>query len=372
MNNTLIIGLSAGGSFLLSFLLANHPKHNNIYANRWLGVFMLAFAMSLLEIFIYDLGLQNQYPLTISFLELSRFVAAPALYLSVRYFTAPTKTFTWRTFAHFLLFLVLFLFQLPRMLTGNNLEIADKTLESIIFTFFAAAFPIQIIIYWILSYRKLYRHRQNIRQLASSTESIDLSWLTNLLYVVIVIVITWLHLAFFNPSGGASYASVLYFLSVYFLSYYSLKQKEVYAYPEQTLKELDIILNKDPDHKAEKQKRLSDTQINYLKIKLENLMEEEKVYLNNELSLPLLSHKMGISIHELSFLINDEYGENFFSFVNRYRVEKAKVLLLNNAARLTMLDIAFQAGFNSKTSFNTSFKKLTGLSPTEFQRSAQA
>ncbi|GLU55391.1 hypothetical protein Dfri01_48520 [Dyadobacter frigoris] len=370
MYNPLLTGLAGGGSFLLAFLLFKHPKDNNLNANRWLGVFVISFAFSLLEIFVHDLGLQNVYPKAMILMELSRFLAAPTLYLSVAYFTAPAKTFTWKFFWHFLPFLFFLSFQLPRIVTGNNVEIPDKMLARIIFTIFAAAFPVQISVYWILSYRKLHRHKQNINQMASSTESINLLWLTNFLYVVVAIVLIWLNLAIFRIPGVFDYTPAFYLVSIYFLAYYSLKQKEIYAYPQQTLKELEVIINQDTAIKTEKQKRLSDTQTNHLKGKLEKLMDKEKVYLNNELSLPALAKRMEISIHELSFLINDVYGENFFSFVNRYRVEEAKGLLLSdNADPRNMLDIAFESGFNSKTSFNTSFKKLTGLSPTDFLRS---
>ncbi len=96
-------------------------------------------------------------------------------------------------------------------------------------------------------------------------------------------------------------------------------------------------------------------------------MQYEKVYLDNELSLPQLSEKMSISPQDLSYLINEACGENFFSFINRHRVEEAKRLLLSEKYdQLNILGIAYQAGFNSKTTFNTTFKKQVGLSPSDF------
>ena len=96
-------------------------------------------------------------------------------------------------------------------------------------------------------------------------------------------------------------------------------------------------------------------------------MNHEKIYLDNDLNLPGLAHKLGIGIHDASYLINETTGDNFYNFINRYRVEEAK-RLLNSSKRneLNILGIAFAAGFNSKTTFNTTFKKLVGMSPTQF------
>jgi AraC-like DNA-binding protein len=156
------------------------------------------------------------------------------------------------------------------------------------------------------------------------------------------------------------------------LAYFSLRQKEVYAFTPSQLKELEPVISPIDHSKIEKQKRLSGSQMAFLKGKLESLMQQEKAFLDNELSLPILAQKMEISAHELSYLINEVYGENFYAFVNKYRVQEAKALLLSEKSdKLNMLGIAFQAGFNSKTTFNTAFKKWVGQSPTEFLQSSK-
>ena len=96
-------------------------------------------------------------------------------------------------------------------------------------------------------------------------------------------------------------------------------------------------------------------------------MHAEKPYLDNELGLPQLAAEMGISSHDLSYLLNEGFGKNFFQFINTYRVAEAKQLMLSEKHKhLNLLGIAYSAGFNSKTTFNTSFKKETGLSPSQF------
>jgi len=81
---------------------------------------------------------------------------------------------------------------------------------------------------------------------------------------------------------------------------------------------------------------------------------------------------MDVSTHDLSYLLNDSFGVNFFNFVNRYRVDEAKRLMLSGQNKhLNLLGIAYSAGFNSKTTFNIAFKKQTGLSPSEFMKQGE-
>jgi AraC-like DNA-binding protein len=98
-------------------------------------------------------------------------------------------------------------------------------------------------------------------------------------------------------------------------------------------------------------------------------METEKPYLLPKLTLPELAEKCGMSTHLLSRVINEEFGKNFFEFVNYYRVEEFKNELLDQENKnLTFLAVAYKSGFNSKTTFNTAFRSITGQTPREFYR----
>lgn len=102
---------------------------------------------------------------------------------------------------------------------------------------------------------------------------------------------------------------------------------------------------------------------------LESLMKEEKVYTNHDLTLDLLSEKMGVSPRTLSSVINGYYGCNFFEYVNGYRIEEAKRLLTSEELKdTTVLDIMYEVGFNSKATFNGFFKKVEGLTPSEYRK----
>jgi len=102
--------------------------------------------------------------------------------------------------------------------------------------------------------------------------------------------------------------------------------------------------------------------------RIDRLMRREKPYLDAELSLPRLAELLRMPRNRLSQLLNESLDRKFTDFINEYRVEEAKRLLLGSSDA-GILDIAFDAGFNSKATFNAVFKKSTGSTPTEFKSS---
>jgi AraC-like DNA-binding protein len=103
--------------------------------------------------------------------------------------------------------------------------------------------------------------------------------------------------------------------------------------------------------------------------RLRKIMETEKPYLDSNLKYSDLAAKLGISVRHLSRVLNEELGISFNEFVNAYRIKEVQAQLLNKEnGEHTLLAIALDAGFNSKTSFNRIFKDHTGMTPTEFVR----
>ncbi len=105
--------------------------------------------------------------------------------------------------------------------------------------------------------------------------------------------------------------------------------------------------------------------------KLKKHMEEKEPYLNPSLTIQDISDDLEITSRELSVLINHKLGQHFFDFINSYRIEHAKNILKDaTKTKVTILEILYEVGFNSKSSFNTAFKKHVGMTPTEFRKSA--
>ena len=159
-----------------------------------------------------------------------------------------------------------------------------------------------------------------------------------------------------------------YLFLVFYLGYFSMRQQEIYPYKQKDVEEIREIIEEGT--KNTRIQRFSEEELVSAKRKLLQVVESEKVFLDPNLGLPQLAAKVHMSTHDLSFLINEGFGENFFQFINRYRVEEAKVLLKSSKHKhLNILGIAYESGFRSKSTFNTTFKKLTGLSPSQFVQS---
>jgi AraC-like DNA-binding protein len=161
---------------------------------------------------------------------------------------------------------------------------------------------------------------------------------------------------------------LLFLFIVYSTFYHVLRQKEIYPVSKIQLDDL-LSIELEAEEKTEKKKLIPDEDFESLKQKLLTLIETQKPYLEGDLNLLKLSELIGISTHQLSYLLNNGFNENFFQFVNKYRVQHAKELLISDSYnKLSVLGIAFDSGFNSKTAFNTFFKKTVGVTPSEFRK----
>ncbi|HLP59377.1 MAG TPA: helix-turn-helix domain-containing protein, partial [Candidatus Deferrimicrobium sp.] len=103
--------------------------------------------------------------------------------------------------------------------------------------------------------------------------------------------------------------------------------------------------------------------------RLIRLMEKEKIYLKADLNLKSLAQQLNVHYNYLSQIINERLGHSFNDFINSYRIEEARKKLLDHTQKnKTILDIAYDTGFYSKSVFNTAFKKFTGMTPSEFKK----
>ncbi len=125
-------------------------------------------------------------------------------------------------------------------------------------------------------------------------------------------------------------------------------------------------------HPHIRKKVIADPETREYKARLLELMQQTKPHLNAEISLPALSQLLDLTTYQTSYLINTCFHENFYHFINRHRVEACKKMLADPAYNhLSLLAIGYEAGFNSKTAFNTFFKKSTGLSPNKYKAKLQ-
>lgn len=149
------------------------------------------------------------------------------------------------------------------------------------------------------------------------------------------------------------------------IAYFAIKQGEIYP------KNIDvnqIVHAQEIEKEQDKNTLMDQADLNLYKEQLSALMIQQNPYLDSDLNLVKLAEKLGVSTHQLSYVINKGFNENFFQFINAYRVEKAKELLNNpKYDAYTILAIGYESGFNSKTTFNTTFKKITKITPTQYR-----
>ncbi|MBC8110203.1 MAG: helix-turn-helix transcriptional regulator, partial [Verrucomicrobia bacterium] len=124
-----------------------------------------------------------------------------------------------------------------------------------------------------------------------------------------------------------------------------------------------------PEKKKYEKSNLDEQMVAKALEKLQASMEAEKLYLNSNLTLPELAEKLSLSTHHLSQLLNEQLGKNFFDFINEYRIKAMQEKLSDSAfSHFKIEEIAYDCGFNSKSVFNTAFKKFTGKTPSEYRK----
>lgn len=371
---TLLNVLSTGSAVFLSFLVLTVRREVNVIANRWLALFLLLLSSALFDGNLKIFGFAEEPYWLIFLLNFNFLVLAPTLYLCVLRFVTPNRNFRIKDLWHFspsmLLMTLNFLvwLSIPEVAqaepstTAVELEVADVIVIALI--------VLQIVGYLFFSFRVLLRHQRNIENFTATPEEFQLKWLFYFLCGVGLMVLTWLLEVFFLPiEQTESKYSFVYFIAIYVLGYFALQQKEVFPFSPEQAEEAEKILEEQDESLSSRRQRIPEDQFDQLKALLLESMEKDRPYLNPEISLAGLAKHQDLSLHEISELINLGFGENFAQFINRYRVEESKKLLLSKKhSHLTMVGIAFEAGFNSKTAFNTAFKKNVGISPTEFQK----
>jgi AraC-like DNA-binding protein len=157
----------------------------------------------------------------------------------------------------------------------------------------------------------------------------------------------------------------------YFVGFFAIHQPEIFKVSPQALSIFGEIVT--PPSVQQNEENVTDKKteqpedIQALKTQVEEYMVKHKPYTNPKLSLNELAGKIKLAPHSLSRVINDGFNKNFFDFINSYRVEEFKKRVDNPKFKnYTLLSIAYEVGFNSKTAFNRSFKKMTGQTPRDY------
>ena len=367
--NTIILLGSLQG-FMLSFLLVSSKQFNK-KSNQFLALLVFVISMQILHNMLLDIDIGNNYPF-LPYLPLAWNLLIPfTLYYFIQYLIKPDyKIQSWEylPLVPFVLqilfrsvFCVFYLFQ-PSLM--------DK--YHTVWVWGCYSFELLAVIYClvvlILIVRKLTRYEQNLLENYAEIGDKSLRWLKNTMLFTFVLWVIWALPFGYMVGIGSEVLPSVYLLSlgmgliIYWLGYSMYFRRDLFESP--MMVQETIAATSSPSKTPE------------LSIKTEEhfrrllvLMEQEELYAEPELSMTLLAEKLGLSNGYLSQIINQKEGKNFFEFVNTYRVEAVKRKLKDpKFDHFSILGIAMDAGFKSKSTFNAVFKKMTGQTPSAFRK----
>jgi len=358
----------------LVLLIQKKPRalHDNILI-AWLAY--LGFYIGIYTFYSHELFTGYKL-LSISLISLLM-LHAPFLYFYIQILVTGKKKLTVRYLLHLTPFVLFNLYILiasffPDLSQKLSMEMLSGEYDPpFLFVFFLVLTALSGPVYFILTIRLFRRLDIGIFNNYSSSSGIELQWLRRLVFVfsivwTVLIVITVIHHVLMLFSLLFCTDGLFLSLSAFVIltGYFGLKQKVIFSSE-------DILVpsgSKKPTVKYAGS-RLTDSEAKLYAEQLTAYMKTSKPWMNPDLSLSQLASGMGISGHFLSQVINEKFGMNFFDFINDYRVEAFKELLADPQYRnFSLLGIAFECGFNSKSAFNRIFKQKTGITPSQYKK----
>jgi AraC-like DNA-binding protein len=368
-----IISILASFQLLFVALFLMIHKKGNRRNNRILGLVFLLFSLSLGDFAIRISGIEIQNQVLHLIDDGFFFLYGPLLYLYVRGVVYNDLKLKAKDLLHLIPFIAYNGYLVYSVVMIDPLEqdqVTQKILNaSLPVWVYLAGISIYIYIftYLWLADRTVKTYRKVIKSKFSSLNEINLDWLRFIIRSFAAITIIAMIHNVIPALGNIIFLYITLILLLIFTFFFinrvlvkALNQPEIFAgieFKEANEKYVGSGLNEE--------------EIGNYYSQLLSILENEKLYLNPELVLQDLADRMHTSSKVLSQVINQRSGLNFFDFINSYRCEEVKSIMADADPKVTILEIMYQAGFNSKSSFNKEFKKLNGVTPTEYRRSVQ-
>ena len=355
--NIAVLSIGFAQSFYAGIMLL--LKKNARLPDRILTVWLFAISLQMM------ISLFNTR-FTITAFPISPFVYGPLMYMYIRTLIDPKPRLrhyyiSWLLPVIAFAVLTLVYRNQPILIFDDFLE--DAPLRAVRFSY-AILLMISIFGYSIMTFIKLGIHRKKIKDMYSYTsQKITLGWALFVSITFFVMYFGLFALGFtrvfaknFNFDPLLLGNSILVFYSFAF-SIFGYQQDRIY--PE------EIPVEKPKYERS----GLRPASMERLKVKLLALVDDEQIYRELELTILDVSQRLTVPRHHVTQVLNEKLGKNFYTFINEYRIEDAKQRLKDSKNdNLTVLAIGYDAGFNSKSSFNTLFKKYVGVTPSEFRK----
>lgn len=371
-------------------------RSENPNAQKFLVLFLIVFALLESDEILFYSRYIYQIPQITGLVDPLACSLGPLIYLYTSSLTNSSFSLRKHHSLFFLPVFALYLLWIPLYLKSADFKIEflqkvfneQGSMLNVAYPFNLFFVTISIAVIWAfiflaMSIFKLYGFNSRLKQFYSSIGSFNLKWLKLLLILLSII---WLSsfLSIFITSRVLHLIDLIVFpIFIFLISYYDIKQKRIPTIEESKLvmKEQegkDNFVSPDPKTFKEEPLKYAKSGINQqvieaLSSKLMMLINQDKVYIKNDLSLQELADMLGTSTHNLSQLLNENLNQNFYEFINYHRVQEAmRRLASEEYNNLKIMSIAFDSGFNSKSTFNTAFKKYSGLSPSDYRKSLKS
>ncbi|MEJ1237100.1 helix-turn-helix domain-containing protein [Chryseolinea sp. T2] len=357
------------GSIILSafvVLLLNSRDVKKGRANVFLSILLGALAFSVAHILFAGAVVSHLSASVYSVGDPTFFLIAPLLWFYIRALCGEYITMSWSTLLHFVPFLLIIALSLSlrSIQSQEAIDVLNRIHGTVILAFWVLLI-IQFTSYLTAARRKWQQFRLMIQQEVSNTEHVSIEWVQFYMIIFLTInavlfisLIVALHLD--DRSWLIRITAVLFSVSIFALGYKGILQREIFS-------QHTMPLTSEPKASMTVRTNNEDERVQQLK----SFMEKSKPYLDAELTLTSLATQLNITRGQLSLLINEGTGSNFYDFVNRYRVDEVKRLMTDpSKSNFNMLGLALDAGFKSKSTFNLIFKRFTGLTPTEYRKNS--
>jgi AraC-like DNA-binding protein/uncharacterized membrane protein len=357
----------------LAYLLVNRKSNTSEY--RVLALLLLTMSLAMLGSVLGLSGYYRQFPQLIRVADPLALLLGPFLYFYIHLLTH--RRLPPYAYLHLLPFFVYLLSMLPFYARSGaeKIDFAEQFMLSrqqpLAFIMLQTMRILHVGTYVVISLKLLRKFKHWLEENYSDLGQLHLDKATHLLrlFLFFLALVVGIYLYSLLQPLHVILANNLISLGIavmiYALAYTTWNRPAPPVLPQQTRS----VSDRQIEEKGRATYHLSEQQYQKLSRELVNCLQEEKIYLDSELSLAQLSKKLNILPYQTSELIHRQYQASFFDLINRHRIEEVK-RRLNDAAyqHYTILGIAMDCGFNSKSSFNTAFKKLTGLTPSQYRQ----
>jgi AraC-like DNA-binding protein len=357
-----MIGITQG--FITSVLL--FKSNEKRLGKKILGFMLIAFGLVNCKILLHTLGLWNVNYLRYFPLGFELFLP-PLVYFYISSLIVTNFKWTKKTSLHLIPGFAVIIYDsiiYSLALLESSYISKDAIATSFHFDNFNAIedylILVSTLVYLVFAYSKLNTFIKWIKQFESYKSFALYKWLRFIFIWMTILGLVLLTNEVLDEvlmPGTYSWRWRLFNLIVAFITYYL----GFMGYKQDDKKLYDSKLNLEGLFK-----KLTNSKITSIESQIKQQLDKQKIYLDPDLNAKLFADELGITVKDLSFVINNKFNQSFRDLINLYRVDAVKQKLNNIEQRLSILDLALDCGFNSQASFYRAFKKIEGVTPKQY------